>query len=164
MTRYKRMRGFRALWIPGADHAGLKLKTEIIKFLKREKIVFTDFGTFSDIKVDYPDFAFVVANNVAMNNNSLGVLICGTGTGMVIAANKVKGVRAAVIYDKFSARMAREHNNVNIACLRGRNFSVKKSLKVFKVWLNADFSGESRHTRRIKKIAYYEDKNCKACA
>lgn len=148
----------------GSDHAGLNLKNEVVKFLKRYCIVFTDFGTFSDASVDYPDFAFMVADSVARNKNSLGILVCGTGTGMVVAANKVKGIRAAVIYDKFSARMAREHNNANIACLRGRNSSIKTALSLLKVWLGTSFSGDARHKRRLKKIFCYEDKNCKSCA
>lgn len=140
----------------GSDHAGFKLKSEIIKFFKKSKIAFTDFGTDSEERADYPDFAFRVANAVSRDSSARGVLICGTGTGMVIAANKVKGVRAAMIYDDYSARMAREHNDANIACLRGRKFSSKKALEILKIWLNTEFSNEPRHKARIKKICDYE--------
>lgn len=142
----------------GADHAGFKLKEELIKFLKKSKINFKDAGAFSQERVDYPDFAFSVANSVSKNKSSKGILICGTGTGMVIAANKVKGIRAAVIYDNYSAEMSRKDNNTNIACLRGRNFSAKKALRLIKIWLKTEFSKEQRHEKRIKKISNYENK------
>ncbi len=141
----------------GADHAGFKLKEDIIKYLKKSKIEFKDFGTLNDVRVDYPDFALKVAESVAQKKNSFGVLICGTGTGMVVAANKVKGIRAALIYDDYTAKMAREHNNSNIACLRGRKFPIKKALRILKVWLKTDFSGESRHKKRLEKISKYEE-------
>ncbi len=141
----------------GADHAGFNLKEELIEFLKKTKINFKDFGAFSKERVDYPNFAFDVANAVSKNKNSKGVLICGTGTGMVIAANKVKGIRAAVIYDNYSAKMSRKDNNTNIACLRGRNFSAKKALNLIKIWLKTEFSKEPRHENRIKEISNYEN-------
>ncbi|MBI4140611.1 ribose 5-phosphate isomerase B [Candidatus Woesearchaeota archaeon] len=142
----------------GADHAGFKLKEDIIKYLKTLKISFDDLGTSSDERVDYPDFAFKVAGAVAKNKNARGILICGTGTGMVIAANKVRGIRAALIYDDYTARMAREHNDANIACLRGRKFPVKKALKILKVWLKTSFSRELRHKQRLEKVSKYEEK------
>ena len=147
----------------GADHAGFELKAEIIKYLKKAKISFRDFGAFDGERTDYPEFAFSVADAVSKDKNSRGILICGTGTGMVIAANKVKGIRAALIYDDYSAQMAREHNDANIACLRGRKFSKKKALRILKIWLNAKFSGEARHERRISKISDYERKTSPVC-
>lgn len=147
----------------GADHAGFELKEELIKYFKKAKIYFKDFGTKSGESVDYPDFAFAVANAVSKNKNSKGILICGTGTGMVIAANKVQGVRAALIYDDYSAEMSRNDNDINIACLRGRKFSKKKALKILKLWLNTKFSYEKRHNRRIEKIRDYENKMHPVC-
>jgi len=146
-----------------SDHAGFKLKEKIKNQLKKERISFKDLGTDNEDRVDYPDFAFAVADAVSKDKNSKGILICGTGTGMVIASNKVKGVRAAVIYDDYSAQMARAHNNTNIACLRGRKFSTKKALKLIKIWLKTEFSKEPRHQIRIKKISDYENKINPAC-
>lgn len=147
----------------GADHAGFGLKEEIIQYFKKTKIYFKDFGTKSDTSVDYPDFAFAVADAVSKNKNSKGILICGTGTGMVIAANKVRGIRAALIYDDYSAEMSRKDNDINIACLRGRKFNKKKTLKILKLWLNTEFSDGERHNRRIEKIREYENKMHPVC-
>lgn len=144
--------------IVGADHAGFKLKEEIVKYLKKTKISYEDIGTFSEDRVDYPDIAQLVVEKVIKDSNNKGILICGTGTGMVMAANKVKGIRAALIYDEYTAKMAREHNNTNIACLRGRKFSQQKALKILKIWLKTPFSNEVRHKRRLEKIAKYEEK------
>lgn len=147
----------------GADHAGFKLKDEIINYLKKSKINFKDFGTYDEERVDYPDFAVKVAEAVAKDKHARGILVCGTGTGMVISANKVTGVRAALIYDDYTAKMAREHNNTNIACLRGRKFPFKKALRILKVWLKTDFCGEERHVRRLGKISLYEHERHPPC-
>ena len=140
----------------GADHAGFKLKGEILNYLKKSRISYKDFGTYDEARVDYPDFAVKVAEAVAKDTGARGILICGTGTGMVISANKVTGIRAALIYDDYTAKMAREHNNTNVACLRGRKFQFKKALRILKVWLKTDFCGEERHVRRVEKIKLYE--------
>ena len=139
----------------GADHAGFKLKEKIKKYFDKMGITYWDLGGKGEEGDDYPDYAFKVAEKVVKDKNSKGILICGTGTGMVIAANKIKGVRAAAAYDEYSARMAREHNDANILCLRGRHFSNEKNLKLVKIWLNAKFSGAKRHIRRIRKITDY---------
>ena len=136
----------------GADHAGFRLKEQIMDSFKKAKISCKDFGVSSKNAADYPDIAFVVAEAVAKDKNARGILICGTGTGMVIAANKVSGIRAAVVYDDYTAIMAREHNDANIACLRGRRFSAKKALRVLKIWLQTKFSKETRHELRLEKI------------
>src|SRR3989344_4708450 len=100
--------------IIGSDHAGFKLKGEINKFLDKHLIMYEDIGTFGGNKNDdYPDYAFEVAEKVAKNKNAKGILVCGTGTGMAIAANKVKGIRAAFVYDNYSAKMARNDNDTN---------------------------------------------------
>lgn len=139
----------------GSDHAGVKLKDFIIKKLRELDFDIEDFGTFSSESVDYPDYAKPVAKNV-VKSKSMGILICGSGTGMMIAANKVKGVRAAVIYDNYSAKMAREHNNANIACLRARNFAKDKAWNILKTFLKTNFDESLRNKRRIKKIKVLE--------
>ena len=136
----------------GADHAGFKLKEKLKEYFDKVGIDYNDLGGSGDERDDYPDYAFLVGKKVAKETNSLGILICGTGTGMVIAANKVKGVRAAVGYDNYSVIMGRKHNNINVLCLRGRKFSDKKNLKLVKLWLNSKFSGKERHKKRLEKI------------
>lgn len=140
----------------GADHAGFSLKEKIKVFLEKNNFDCEDLGGQGKSHDDYPDYAFKVAKSVSRNKDSLGILICGTGTGMVMAANKVKGIRAAVVYDDYSAKMSKLHNNANILCLRGRNFSNEKNLHLIKTWLKSSFSGEERHKRRLKKIDNYE--------
>ena len=138
--------------IIGADHAGFKLKEKLKKFLEKKNILVEDVGTFSEDSVDYTGYAFNVARKISKDKTLKGILICGTGTGMVMAANRVKGVRASLIYDKYSAVMAREHNDANIICLRGRKASSRKQIKLTWLWLNTKFSGEVRHKRRIVKL------------
>ncbi len=138
----------------GSDHAGYKLKEEIKTFLDKKKIPYEDLGTNSPQKCDYPLYAKKVANKVIKDKTkkSKGILICGTGTGMCMAANKIKGVRAANIYDSYTAQMSRKHNNANIACLRARKFSPAKTLKLIQLWLKTPFSQKSRHKKRIKML------------
>ncbi len=140
----------------GADHAGFKVKEKLKKYLDSLGIFYEDLGGEGKEEDDYPDYAFKVAEKVSRNRNSKGILICGTGTGMVIAANKIRGIRAAVGYDDYSAKMAREHNDANILCLRGRNFSDKDNLKIVRIWLNSRFSNAKKHNRRLRKIGRYE--------
>ena len=142
--------------ILGADHAGFKLKEKLKKYFKKENILYEDLGASSEKYVDYPDYAFKVAQKVSKNKDVKGILICGTGTGMVIAANKVKGVRAVAAYDAYSAKMSRLDNNANILGLRGRNFPYKKIENIVSIWLKTPFSKEKRHKKRISKIAKYE--------
>lgn len=144
--------------IIASDHAGFKLKEKIKHYLERKEIEYCDLGTDSLDSVDYPDFAIKVAEEVAKDKNSRGILVCGTGTGMTIAANKVKGIRAVAAYDSYSAKMSRVDNDTNVLGLRGRFFSFGKIKKIINIWLNTPFSGESRHENRLKKIADYERK------
>ncbi len=144
--------------IIASDHAGLRLKEKVKKYLKRKKIEYEDLGTESFTSVDYPDYALKVAEKVAKNKNTRGILVCGTGTGMTIAANKVKGIRAVAAYDAYSAKMSRIDNDTNVLGLRGRFFPLEKMKKIITVWLDTPFSGEKRHKRRIKKIRDYERK------
>ena len=140
----------------GADHEGFQLKEKIKDYLDKNNIEYKDLGGKGNKNDDYPDYAFKVAEKVSKNKNSRGILICGTGTGMVIAANKAKGIRAVVAYDSYSARASREHNNANILCLRGRNFPENKNLQLVKIFLNTKFSSKERHERRLRKIAIHE--------
>lgn len=141
----------------GCDHAGFKLKERIKKYLIDQGFKVEDVTPELVENDDYPDYARLVAEKVGKNNKLRGVLICGTGTGMVIAANKFKGVRAAHAYDEYTARMAREHNNANVLTLRARKFSWRKSLKILKTWLETPFSKEARHVRRLNKIKRFEE-------
>jgi ribose 5-phosphate isomerase B len=142
--------------IIASDHAGLRLKEKVKRYLKRKKIKYEDLGTESFTSVDYPDYALKVAEKVVKNKNTRGILVCGTGTGMTIAANKVKGIRAVAAYDAYSAKMSRIDNDTNVLGLRGRFFPFEKIKKIITVWLDTPFSGEKRHKRRIKKIRDYE--------
>ncbi len=143
--------------ILGADHAGLLLKNRIKTHLEHKGYNIVDIGTMTHDHVDYPAYAFSVAKKVAEDTkNRCGILVCGTGTGMVIAANKVKGIRASFCYDHYSAKMAREHNDANVLTLRGRRAGAIPTLKIVDTWLSTPFSGIARHQRRIKQIASYE--------
>jgi ribose 5-phosphate isomerase B len=141
-----------------SDHAGFKVKEKMKKYLKAKGLVFEDMGTHSSSPTDYPDYAFEVAKKVASQKGSRGILICGTGTGMVMAANKVKGVRAVAAYDKYSAQMSRRDNDANVLCLRGRFFPFEKIKDLVSIWLAAPFSGQARHKKRIRKLSLFEKK------
>ena len=138
--------------IIGSDHAGFNVKERLKKYFDRKKIKYEDVGTYSLERVDYPDYAKKVARKVVREKNSKGILICGTGTGMVIAANKIKGSRAVAAYDTYSAKMSRKDNDANILALRGRFFPYKKIQSMVNIWINTKFSGKSRHKIRIKKL------------
>lgn len=141
----------------GCDHGGFHLKETIKEVLKDMKIDFTDFGTHSTESVDYPDIAAPVANAVAAGEYDRGILICGTGIGIGIAANKVDGIRAALCHDTFSARASREHNNANILTMGERVIGPGLATDIVKIWLTTDFAG-GRHERRVAKIADLEVK------
>jgi ribose 5-phosphate isomerase B len=138
----------------GADHAGFKEKEMLKSYLLKTKHVCLDVSRKYKHNDDYPDIAKDLAKKLKKEKDkkSVGILICGSGIGMAIAANKVKGIRAAQIYDKFTASTSKEHNDVNVACLRARQFSFRKLRKLADLWLDTEFSNESRHKRRIKKI------------
>ncbi|MFA6548694.1 MAG: ribose 5-phosphate isomerase B [Candidatus Margulisiibacteriota bacterium] len=136
----------------GSDHAGYKLKEIVKAYLKRKKIEFKDFGTDSEASVDYPDYARPVAEAVARGDFERGILICGSGVGVTITANKVKGIRAVNAYDTYSSKQSREHGDCNVLCLAGRKLTRAKATKIVDVWLKTEFSGGERHLRRIKKI------------
>ena len=136
----------------GSDHAGFALKELIRSRLESEGHQVTDFGANSSEPADYPDIALPLAQSVADGRFDRGIMICGTGIGSALAANKVRGARAAVAHESYSARMSREHNNVNILCLGGRVLGPELAMEVVHAWLRAEFSGDQRHARRLDKI------------
>lgn len=141
-----------------ADHAGYPLKEELKPFLTEMDFEVEDLGDEQlDPSDDYPDFAFRLAKNIIDNEEaSKGILICGTGQGVCIAANKVKGIRAALVHDEFTARAAAEHLDANIICLGGRVTDPETAKKLVKIWLETEYSGEERHERRLEKIENIE--------
>lgn len=136
----------------GSDHAGLSLKKEIISLLKEMSVKVQDFGGSDAWPVDYPDVARPVAESVASGESDRGILICGTGIGMSITANKVKGVRAALCHDTFSAHASREHNDANVLCMGERVVGEGLALDILKTWLDARPDPDPRHIRRVAKI------------
>ncbi len=136
----------------GCDHGGYELKQEIISYLESKKISYRDYGSFSPEPADYPEYAHRVAHAVVNGECEKGILICGTGIGISIAANKVKGIRAAVCTDCFTAEATRLHNDANILALGGRVVGPGLALKIVETFLNTPFSGEERHSRRIAGI------------
>ncbi|RLB67952.1 MAG: ribose 5-phosphate isomerase B [Deltaproteobacteria bacterium] len=140
----------------GSDHGGLELKEAVKAALISRGMDVDDFGTDNGESVDYPDFAEKVAGAVSRGLVELGILICGTGIGMSIVANKFPGVRAALVTDEFMAQMAREHNNANVLVLGGRVLSADLAIKMVNVWLDTDYEG-GRHQRRLDKIAQVEE-------
>jgi len=139
----------------GADHAGYQLKEKLKQRLAGQGIEVTDRGTTSIDSVDYPDYAREVARDVACKRADWGILVCGSGVGMAMAANKVPGIRAALCYDKASARNSREHNNANVLTLGGRLLTMTQAEEVLRVWLETPFAG-GRHAARVDKITEIE--------
>lgn len=141
----------------GADHAGLELKAELIKHLQSKGHEVTDHGPYEyDALDDYPDFCIPAAEAVAKDSNSLGIVIGGSGNGEQIAANKVKGIRAALAWNIATAKLAREHNNANVVAVGGRMHSIDECKAIIDAYLAEPFSNDERHVRRINKIAAYE--------
>jgi ribose 5-phosphate isomerase B len=137
----------------GSDHGGYELKEEIKKLLDEKGIKYEDVGTFSEESVDYPDYAAKVSEIVSSSEGKRrGILICGTGIGMSMVANKFPKIRAALCHDEYTARMAREHNDANILCMGGRVLDKGTAKKITEAWLETPFSEEERHKRRIEKI------------
>jgi ribose 5-phosphate isomerase B len=139
----------------GADHAGFELKDKIRQHLVDKGIAIDDRGTNSSESVDYPDYARAVAEQVAARKVDWGILVCGSGIGMAIAANKVPGVRAANVTTEVEAQLSREHNNANVLALGARFLDEARALKIVDRWLSTSFAG-GRHERRVEKIAAIE--------
>ena len=140
----------------GADHAGFELKDKIKEHLQQQGISVRDEGTSSPASVDYPDCARAVAHDVSDQRADLGILVCGSGIGMAIAANKVDGIRAANVSTEYEAQMSREHNNANVLTLGARILDEKAAFGIVDKWLATNFAG-GRHERRVEKIMALED-------
>lgn len=141
----------------GSDHGGYQLKENLKEYLKGLNVEYVDFGCENEKSVDYPDIGFKVAIEVKSGKYDRGILICGTGIGMSVVANKVRCIRAALCHNEFTARCAREHNDANILVLGGRVIGSGLAKEIVKVWLNAKFSQEERHINRLNKIKLKED-------
>ena len=134
-----------------SDHAGFNLKESIKDFILKNNLSIIDLGPFNNNSVDYPDFAKKVSNRIKSKKSDIGILVCGSGTGMAISANKIKGIRAAVCYNLKSTRLSRQHNNANIIALGSRLTKKEIALKLISTFLKTKFEG-GRHLRRVKKI------------
>ena len=142
----------------GCDPGGLEHKNAIAEHLKSEGFEVEDFGIYENKSVDYPEIALKVANSIKNGENELGILVCGTGIGMSLAANKVNGIRAAACSEHFSAKYTRLHNNSNILCLGGRVIGIGTALELCDIFVNTEFEG-GRHQRRIDMITEIEKSN-----
>lgn len=138
----------------GSDHAGYVLKEKIKTYLNNKQIEVIDFGTHSDASVDYPDYGEKVGKAIVGGGYDFGIILCGTGIGISISANKVKGVRAALVYNDETARLAKEHNNANIIALGGRTTSIEQAISIINTFMSATF--EPRHQKRLDKITHLE--------
>lgn len=139
----------------GCDHGGFELKNHIMEHLKEKGIDFKDFGTFDESSCDYPDIAVLVSKSITEGECDRGILVCGTGIGMSIAANKIKGIRASHVTDVYSAKMTKMHNNANVICLGGRVTGRELAFMIVDTWLDTEFAG-GRHQTRIDKISALE--------
>ena len=142
----------------GSDHGGYALKQEILKHLEEKGIEYLDCGCFSEESVDYPDIAEAVCANIIDGTCDKGILLCGTGIGISMSANKIQGIRAALCHSEFDARMCREHNNANVMCLGGRTMGPNITLEMVDLFLNINFSEDPRHNRRVDKIMALENR------
>ena len=142
----------------GSDHAGFELKQAIIRHLEEREIEYKDYGPYSADSVDYAVYAEKTAKGVTGGECELGILCCGTGVGISIAANKVRGIRACCCSDKFSAEMTRLHNDANMLCLGGRVVTPGQAIELVDIFLDTPFSGEERHARRIAQITELEER------
>ena len=142
----------------GSDHAGYELKQVIMKHLEERNLEFKDYGTYSSDSCDYAVYAEKTARAIVDGECEIGLLFCGTGVGISIAANKVRGIRACCCSDLFSAEMTRLHNNANLLCLGGRVVTLEKAIELVDIFLDTPFSGEERHQRRIDQIIDLENR------
>lgn len=144
--------------IIGADHGGYELKNHISKWLKDNQYEIKDIGVFTSESVDYPDIAYQVASEVAKGNFERGILVCGSGVGVSIAANKVNGIRAVLCHDPVMARLSREHNDCNVITMGGRFIAKEMAFEILDIWFNSEFTN-GRHKQRIEKISEIEKKD-----
>lgn len=136
----------------GSDHAGFELKEKVVSWLESKNADFKDFGTYTTESVDYPDFAHAVAGAVDKGNYDFGILICGTGIGVDMAANKHQGIRSALCWNKDVVKLAKSHNDANVICLPGRLIPIEEAIEILEIFFNTEFEG-GRHKRRIDKIS-----------
>ncbi len=156
MNKQENERGNKRVKIAiASDHGGIRIREEIKKLLEEIEIEYEDFGCECESSVDYPDYALPVAEKVASGEFDRGILICGTGIGMSIAANKVKGIRCALVHDVFSAKATRLHNDSNILAMGERVIGPGLAREIAQAWLTSDFEG-GRHENRVRKITNYE--------
>ena len=139
------------------DHGGYEMKENLAAYLREEGHEVKDFGSYSKESIDYPDFIFPAAEAVASGEFERGVVVCTTGIGVSICANKVKGIRCALCSDEYSARMTREHNDTNMIAFGGNVTTVVRAREMLEIWLKTPFSNGERHSRRIDKISIYEE-------
>ncbi len=142
----------------GCDHAGFPLKAQVIEYLKKNGHEVLDLGTNSEQAVDYPDFAEAVGEAVSTGKADIGVVLCGSGVGACVAANKVKGVRAGLCHDTFSAHQGREDDDTNVLCMGARVIGPNLAMEVLESFVKAKFSGAERHQRRLNKVLAIENK------
>ena len=147
--------------VVASDHAGFPLKASVIDELHREGLQVTDLGTSSTDPVDYPDYARAVAEAILAGRAERAILLCGSGAGACVAANKFRGIRAATCHDSFSARQCVEDDDVNVLCLGARVVGPELALELVRDYVRARFSGAERHRRRLAKIAAFETEFCK---
>jgi len=140
----------------GADHGGFQLKQGLIAFLKKDRHTVTDVGAHNDKPSDYPDFALAVADQLIRKKAVRGIIVCGSGVGACIAANKIPGIRASVCHDTFSARQGVEDDNMNVLCLGARVIGPRLAEEIVTAFLSAKFSNAERHRKRLKKVAALE--------
>jgi ribose 5-phosphate isomerase B len=144
----------------GSDHRGFRAKQKVIELLRRLGHEVQDYGVMDEAAADYPDYAVQVAHAVARHEFDRGILICGTGIGMCISANKVHGIRAAPCHDEFTAEMSRRHNDANIMCLSAELLGARPIDRMVEIWLDTEFEG-GRHARRVEKIHRIESEQCR---
>lgn len=142
----------------GADHAGFPLKHFVADYLKSAGFEVLDFGTFNEDPVDYPDYAILVGEAINSGKADMGVVLCGSGVGASVAANKIPGVRAGLCHDTFSARQGREDDDTNVLCMGARVIGQSLAVEILKSFVNAEFSGAPRHVRRLNKVISVERK------
>ena len=146
--------------IIGSDHGGYKLKEEIKKYLEEKEIKYKDLGTYKEESVDYPDIASKVSQEVQKNKENQGILICRSGIGMSIVANKFKGIRCALCHNEYTAKYSRLHNNSNVLAMGADDVDINEAVCILRMWIATEFEG-GRHQERIQMIEEIEDKNMK---
>ncbi|MBX9685447.1 MAG: ribose 5-phosphate isomerase B [Candidatus Obscuribacterales bacterium] len=142
----------------GADHAGYPLKVQVLEYLKKKGYEVQDLGTFNEDPVDYPDYALAVGEAISSGKADIGIVLCGSGVGACVAANKIKGVRAGLCHDTFSAHQGREDDDTNVLCMGARVIGPNLAFEILDSFLKARFTGLERHQRRLNKVLAIESK------